>query len=307
MRYTSNRSATVQRRIVYLLAVAGLGASSGLAALRPSLGALSPPRRAAWASVSQAEPRTGQYGAEIEVSPDATPEITQVKPSQAGAGDEVTLTIAGRNFSRGAYVSFTNPAIHVVSTRRVSATQLEARVAIGGRVTAGAVSLYVSNPASSVAETLFTITGALAPSAPEAEGVASGSSTAASAAAPTASPAPAATPASTPAPAAIAGSTTQRFQVYNLGDVVSILESSNKPKGTLAISGGRLSYQEGDKEVFSVPLGEIKEVEANTLLGVNTGTFHVILNSGKTYNFVAASLRPAESQQIVDSLRKALP
>jgi cellobiose-specific phosphotransferase system component IIA len=39
---------------------------------------------------------------------------------------------------------------------------------------------------------------------------------------------------------------------------------------------------------------------------VNTGTFHIILNSGQAHNFIAASLRPADSQSIIDALRKAL-
>jgi hypothetical protein len=331
--------------------------------------------------------------AETEVSPEATPEIQQVKPTQAAAGEEVTLTIEGRNFSRGVYVSFTNPAVHVVSTRRISATQLEAKLAIDSKAMAGTTSLYVSNPASAVAETPFTIAAA-SPMPPKAEIEPSESSTPEVAAvdpprvapgsevtlkvtgknfapgvkvafsnpgirvleinltrstelvarlqvapdaatgpsslfvvnpgkreaeAPfevasgtpttpvTPAPSPATTPTSTPTATPTAVPAAQQFQVYNLGDVASILQSSNKSKGTLAIAGGKLTYQEGGKEVFSLGLGDIKEIDVNTILGVNTGTFHVILNSGKTYNFVAASLRPADSQQIVDALRKALP
>lgn len=89
---------------------------------------------------------------EIDVSPEATPEIRQVKPSQAAVGEEVSVVIEGQNFSRGAYVAFSTPAVHVVSTRRASATKLEAKVAIGKKAQPGTVSLYVSNPASSVAE-----------------------------------------------------------------------------------------------------------------------------------------------------------
>jgi len=282
MRHKNPAGVKARWRVACFLTFAALGSSFRLAA-----------------GISQAE---------TEVSPEATPEISQVKPNQAAVAGEVTFTIAGRNFSRGVYVSFTNPALHVVSTRRISATQLEARLAIGSKAAAGPVSLFVSNPASSVAEAPFTISGAPAPAAPKAEiaptepgmpEVAGGS--------PAAPPTPAPALATTPTPAATAGSATQRFQVYNLGDVVSILQSANKPKGTLAVSGGKLSYQEGDKEVFSVALGEVKEIDVNTLLGVTTGTFHVILNAGTTYNFVAASLRPAETQSIVDSLRRALP
>ena len=100
---------------------------------------------------------------EIDVSPQATPEIRQVKPNQAAAGEEVTIVIDGQNFSRGVYVSFSTPAVHVVSTRRASATQIEAKLAVGKRAPAGTVSLYVSNPASVVAEAAFIISGGAAP------------------------------------------------------------------------------------------------------------------------------------------------
>lgn len=387
MPHANHAGVKAQWKVLGLLILAGLGASVVSAAPRLSLEALS---RVEWAAAAQAE---------TEVSPEATPEIRQVKPAQAAAGEEVTLTIDGRNFSRGAYVSFTNPAVHVVSTRRISATQLEAKLAIGSKAAAGTTSLYVSNPASSVAETPFTIGGAAsppAPAAPKAEIEPSEAGTPEVAAVdppraapgsevtlkltgknfapgvkvafsnpgirvleinttkstelvarlrvapdaatgtsslfvvnpgnreaevpfevaggspgtpPAPAPAPATTPTTTPTETPTrqpTGSAAQSFQVYNLGDVAGILQSSNKPKGTLAIAGGKLSYQEGDKEVFSVAVGEIKEIDVNTLLGVNTGTFHVILNSGKTYNFVAASLRPADSQSIVESIRRAL-
>jgi hypothetical protein len=328
----------------------------------------------------------------VDVSPEATPQIRQVKPNQAAVGGEVTVTIEGRNFSRGAYVSFTNPAVHVVSTRWISATQLETKLAISPKAVAGTLSLYVSNPASSVAEAPFTIAGGAAlpaappaPPAPTAEiqpselatpevsavdppRAAPGSqasvkitgknfaktakvsfsnpgirvletNTAKSteltariqiaADAPTGTtslfvvnpgdreaevpfevaggaPAAPAAPAKITTAAEITAAAAQRFEVYNLGDVVNILQSPNKPRGTLSIAAGKLSYEEGGKELFSTALGEIKEIDVNTILGVNTGTFHIVLSSGKTYNFVAASLRPADSQSIVESLRRAL-
>jgi hypothetical protein len=100
---------------------------------------------------------------EIDVSPEATPEIRQVKPNQAAAGEVVTVVISGQNFSRGAYVSFSTPTVNVLSTRRVNATELEAELAVGKRAPAGTVSLYVSNPASVVAEAAFSISGGAAP------------------------------------------------------------------------------------------------------------------------------------------------
>jgi hypothetical protein len=336
-------------------------------------------------------PRAGAapLQSEVDVSPEATPQIQQVKPNQAAVGGEVTVTIEGRNFSRGAYVSFTNPAVHVVSTRWISATQLEAALTINRKAQAGTVSLYVSNPASVVAEAAFTIAGGAAPPpappAPTAEvqpselvtpevsavdppGAAPGSqasvkitgknfaktakvsfsnpgirvldtSTASSteltariqiaADAPTGktglfvvnpgdrevevpfevtgvAPAAPAAPATTAPAAETTAAAAQRFEVYNLGDVVNILQSANKPKGTLSIAAGKLTYEEGGKEVFSTALADIKEVDVNTILGVNTGTFHIVLSSGKTYNFVAATLKPADSQAILEVVRRAM-
>jgi hypothetical protein len=329
---------------------------------------------------------------QAEIPPDATPQVQQVNPSQAAAGDELTIVVEGQNFSPGAYVSFTNPSIHVVSTRRVSGTQLEVKLAISRKAPPGAVSLYVSNPASSAAEVAFTIVAAAVP-APEA---------------PAAPPSPAAPPtpakevhpsnSGTPEVASVdppraapkseaslkirgknfaqgakvsfsnpgirvlettvstttelnvriqivadaptgktslfvvnpddseveasfevtgettkaaavsesAGSAGERFDVYNLGDVASILQSHNKIKGTLILTGQKLTYEEAGKEVFSTSLSDIQEVGANVILGLNTGTFHISLTSGKTYNFIAGSLRPADNQSVIDSLRKAI-
>jgi len=324
-----------------------------------------------------------------DIPSDATPQIQQLNPSQAAPGDEVTVIIEGRNFSSGAYVSFTNPLIHVLSTRRVSGTELEVKLAISKKAQAGAFSLYASNPASSVAEASFTVAAAAvptpatpttppAPSAPGTEVHPSESTTpeVTSVDPPRAAPgsktdlkvtgknfaqgvkvsfsnpgirvlettAPTTTEltvslqiaADAPtgktsmfvlnpddseveAPFEVAGAATktatasgpgssvgQRFDVYNLGDVASLLQSHNKTKGTLILTAQKLTFEESGQEVFSTPLSEIKEVETNIVFGLDTGTFHINLTSGKTYNFIAVSLRPAESHSIVDSLRKAI-
>lgn len=364
--------------------------------------------------------------AEIDASPEATPEIRQVKPNQAMAGDEVTVVIDGQNFSRGAYVSFSTPAVHVVSTRRADATKLETKLAVSKKAPSGTVSLYVSNPASAVAEAPFTIAGGAAPvaappaapaavtptppapaapAAPTAEiqpselgtpevaaveparvgrggqvsvkisgknfapqakvafsnpgirvldtqvakptelvtriQVAPDAPTGAAglfvvnpddreaevaftvteeiAPAAPAAPTPAATPvapapptASTtppstaPAAATPAAAEGLRFEVIGLGDVASLLQTRNLPKGTLTFAGGKLRYEEAGKEVFAASASDVKEMDMNTILGVNTGTFHVILNSGKTFNFAAPSFRPADGQAIADAVRQAL-
>jgi hypothetical protein len=339
-----------------------------------------------------------------EIPPDATPQVQRVNPSQAAAGAEVTIVVEGQNFSPGAYVSFTNPAIHVVSTRRVSGTQLEVMLAISRKASPGAVSLYVSNPASSAAEAAFTIVAAAtaapeAPAAPSAPPAPPSPTEPSTPAAPS-TPAEEVHPSESSAPevasvdppraapksevslkirgknfaqeakvsfsnpgilvlettvsttteltvriqiaadaptgktslfvvnpddseaeasfevtgrttkaAAVSGSANaaeERFEVYNLADVASIHQSHNKIKGTLILTGQMLTYEEAGKEVFSTSLSDIKEVGANVILGLNTGTFHINLTSGKTYNFIASSLRPADSQSVIDSLRKAI-
>ncbi len=330
------------------------------------------------AGLSQGHARAAAQG-ELEVSPEATPEIRQVQPSQAPAGGEVTVVIEGRNFSQGAYVSFSTPSVHAISTRRLSPTQLEAKLAINPKARPGPVSLYVSNPASSVAEAPFTIAVAPAEIKPSGSGTpevtlidparaargeqvdvkitgknfvkgarvsfsnpgirvletSSPKSTelvariqvAPNAAAGKGSlfvvnpdereaevafevgeggPARPGGPGAPSAPSTETGTpAAQRFEVINLGEGINILQNPNKPKGTLTVAGGVLKYEESGKEIFSAPKGEVKEVDANVIV-VNTGTFHIILNSGKTYNFVAASLHPADSQSIVSSLRAAL-
>jgi len=359
-----------------------------------------------------------------EILPDATPQIQQVKPNQAAVGAEVTVVIDGQNFSSGAYVSFSDPQVHLVSTRRVSPTQLETNLAISKKARPGAVSLYVSNPASTVAETSFTIVEAAPP--PAAPVPPSAPPAPAPTPAPTTEPGPAKPPAPAPSPAPPAAPTTtevqpaapaapevtkvvpasaqrgteatlkitgknfdpaariafsnsdirlvgtssatateitasiriasdaktgptslfvvnpddrevevafevtngtaentpktsaaltptpaapaaeQKFSVFNLGSAISIIQSAGKSKGALVISGGKLKCEEGDKEVFSTPLADIKEVEENSIFGVKSGTFHIILSNGKSYNFIASSLKSGDTLAIVTALQAAI-
>jgi hypothetical protein len=358
------------------------------------------------------------FAAQGEVTPESTPEITSFTPKQAAVGEEVKLTIEGKNFAPGVYVSFSTPAVHAVSTQRKKDNQLEVQILVGKQAQAGIVTLYVSNTASPVAAVPFTI---VLPSGTPVPAPAPAASTATPAATQpagqtTATPTPAAapevtrvdppvgsrggpsevkitgknfakgakvafsnpgihlletqfnkdtelvakvqvaadaqpgetslfvinpdeeeaeakwvlseevksapsagasTPASTPAPAqpaapaakpaeAKAGKEPLQFEVYGLADMVAVLQTRNKAKGTLSLANGQLRFEESGKEVFSVPTSDVKEVEVNSLGGFNTGTFHVILKSGKTYHFMAASLRPADGQPIVDALKRGL-
>jgi quinohemoprotein amine dehydrogenase alpha subunit-like protein len=211
----------------------------------------------------------------------ATPEVTAVDPPRAAAGSATSLKITGKNFAEGVKVSFSNPGIRVLESSSTKSTELTARIQITTDASTGTGSLFVVNPGDLEAEFPFEVTARE-----------SGTRE---------------TQTSGPAATETSSSKAQRFEVYNVGEVVSIFKSPNKPKGALVLNGGKLAFEEGGKEAFSVPLTDIKEVDINNILGLNTGTFHLILKSGKMYNFVAASLRAADTQSIVDSLRSALP
>jgi hypothetical protein len=207
-------------------------------------------------------------------------------------GSQLDVKVTGKNFSQGVKVAFSNPGIRVLKTDVVSPTELTTQIQVMADAATGPGSLFVVNPKDRETEAKFEVTEG-SPMSPQAP-----------AKAPTAGEPTGTTKAPAAAEPGAAGA--KQFEVYNLGEVATLLRSSSKPKGTLSISGNKLSYQEAGKEVFSVATADIKEVDVNTILGVNTGTFHIILDSGKSYNFVAASLRSADSQAIIDALRRSM-
>ncbi len=351
-----------------------------------------------------------------EPPPDATPQIQSIQPAQGAPGAEVNLTIEGANFSRGVYVSFSNPAVHPASIHRANPQKLQVRVQIGPKAPAGPVTLYVSNPASAAAETTFSIVSEGGTPTPDQSAAPTPQSYTASAGGPAATePVPADTPevtsiqppsvgrgstvaikvkgkhfvdgvkvafsnpgilvtrtdcnkateltayiqvasdaatgqtslfvvnpddseaetqfeittaqptitASTETPASsstttqtpttakdksagASGSAKESFDVYNLGQAVSIFQSGGKVKGTLIAASRNLRYEENGQQVFSAAAKDVKEIALTSIAGFSFGAFHVILNSGKTYNFMPGSLRANDSQSIVDSLLKAL-
>jgi hypothetical protein len=210
---------------------------------------------------------------EVHPSESGTPEVASVDPPRAAPKSEATLKIMGKNFAQGAKVSFSNPGIRVVETTAPTTTELTVRIQIAADAPTGKTSLFVVNPDDSEVEASFEVTGK---------------------------------PTKAAAVSEPAGSASQRFEVYNLGDVTSLLQGPKKIKGTLTLTGQKLTYEEADKEVFSASLADIKEVRANVIFGLKTGTFHINLASGKTYNFVAGSLRPGDSESIVECLSKAI-
>ncbi len=242
-------------------------------------GAVSTPRPSAPATVSAQAVAPSNLVGEARPSPAGAPEVTAVDPSRAAKGSEVVIKITGENFAPGAKVAFSNPRIRVFETRFAKPTELTARIQVASDAPTGATGLFVVNPDDSETEVPFQVTeeAAVSPSASASEPVAGASSV-----------------------------ESLRFEVLNLGDGIEIFQTVNKPRGTLTFSNGKLIYEEAGKEVFSARREEIKEIDPNTILGVNTGTFHITLSSGKTFNFVPASLRPEESQSIIDAVRRAL-
>ena len=341
--------------------------------------------------------------AQSPVPATATPQITKVQPSEAAPGSRLILKIDGEQFAEGAYVSFSDPSIHVVSTRRLSGTEMEADVAIGGKAQPNSVRLYVANPSGTVGQFAFAITSGTTPGAQPPSAASSAPPAASTPNAPTAAGPVASGPAApqvsaidpdhaapgskasikvtgkrfakgvkvvfqnpgihvlstefkkstelvaqievasdaptgktglfvvnpdeseveagfavtagtssqsqgnsqTAAGGASASAVSKSYKVIDLGDAIGFLRNPNMPKGVLTLVGGKLTYQEKGKDVFTAGPGDVKEVAPNIIFGINTDTFHIILKSGKTYNFVSASLMPADTASIITTLQQA--
>jgi hypothetical protein len=257
------------------------------------IGEAAPASPAPQSAVANGTTATTEEGS---ASPRGSPEVASVEPSSVTPGSLVGLKIKGKNFAPGAKVSFSNPGIRVLETTVQKSTELSARIQVAPEAMTGSGSLFVVNPDDSEVETPFQVI----------EGSPVTSGTAPEPSAPASAQTPAAARKKTASPSAGRVSVSQQFEVYSLGNVASILGSGDKSKGTLDVGRGTLKYLEAGKEVFSAAAPDIKEIGLNTILGVNTGTFHIILRSGKTYNFISASFRPEDGQFIVEALRKAL-
>jgi hypothetical protein len=266
-----------------------------------------PPSTALGASApAQATPSPAAHTATAA----AAPEIQKVDPRVAPRGGQVELKITGKNFVKGAKVAISNPGIRVLETQVNKDTELVARIQVRADAAPGETNLFVINPDEEEAEAQFVVSEEV--SAAKTAAAAAPTSTPSTVAAPPPTPAataagqPAAPQAPTKPTAAKAGGEALRLEVYGIADVSAVLQARNKPKGALTLEGGTLRFEEAGKEVFAAAASDVKEVDVNMLLGMNTGTFHVILSSGQTYNFVATSLRPADSQAMVDALKRAL-
>lgn len=231
------------------------------------------------------------------------PVVTKVDPSKAAAGSTQSVKVTGKNFKEGAKIAFANPGIRVMATEFKKSTQLVAQIELAPNAPAGKTSLFVINPDGSEVEVGFEVAGSSTANSgtPASSGTAPGSGTAPSSGTTASSGGTAAEKPSTSSNAA-----GQQFSVYNLGEATSILQSPDKAKGELGIKGGKLQYEQDGKVVFTAKAADIQEIAPNVFFGLNTGTFHIILTSGKRYNFVASSLAPADTNSIVESLRSAL-
>ena len=223
--------------------------------------------------------RVIQESSETQASDVGTPEVTAVDPPGAVRGSTLLVKVTGRNFGKGAKISFANPDIKVMETNDLSSTELTARIQVAPKAATGTTSLYVTNPNYRQTELPFQVAEAGIPRT-------------------TAPPATATTAGGTITPSDL------RFEVTHIKGKKIL--TPTKLKGILTFSKGKLRFEDGGQEVFALTRAEIKEIDMNRLLGVSVGTFHVILNSGKKYDFVAASLKAAETKFIADSLKRAL-
>jgi hypothetical protein len=213
----------------------------------------------------------GEAIQETKPSDAGTPEVTVVDPARAAQGSTLVLKITGRNFGTGAKISFANSDIRVMETNDLSSTELTARIQVAPKAAAGTTSLYVTNPNYRQAERPFEVTG-------------------------TRTTKPAAPPATAPGEL--------RFDVIHIKG--KNLLTPSKIKGVMTWSKGKLRLEESGQEIFVLTPADIKEIDMNLVLGVSANSFHIMLNTGKKFDFWAASLKPAETKSIADSLKHAV-
>ncbi len=209
------------------------------------------------------------------------PQIHSVSPSQADPGAKLTVKIKGSYFVKGALVAFSNPAVLVTQTDVKNDGELTAQIEVPASASTGSSGIFVVNPDQSEAEGAFQI-GSVAQANVKTKAATSGDR----------------------AHAVPSGG--QRYDVLSLSNIASLFQNPQQTRGVLSLASGKLTYEESGKQVFSVPLQQVREVASNVLLGLSTGTFHVTLSDGKQYNFMAASLNAKETQTIIQTLQQAL-
>ena len=111
------------------------------------------------APVLRAANGAGEAIQETQPSDVGTPEVTAVDPPRAAQGSTLLLKVTGRNFGKGAKISFANTDIRVMETNDLSPTELTARIQVAPKAATGTTSLYVTNPNYRQAELPFEVTG----------------------------------------------------------------------------------------------------------------------------------------------------
>jgi len=221
----------------------------------------------------------GEAIQETQPSEVGTPEVEAVDPPGAVRGSTLLVKVTGRNFGKGAKISFANTDIRVMETNDLSSTELTARIQVAPKAATGTTSLYVTNPNYRQAELPFQVAEAGIPRT-------------------TAPPATATTAGGTITPSDL------RFEVIHIKG--KKLLTPTKLKGILTYSKGKLRFEEGGQEIFALTPADVKEIDLNMVLGVSAGSFHIILNTGKKYDFWAASMKAPETRFIADSLKRAV-
>jgi len=92
-------------------------------------------------------------------APVVTPIVEKVGPDRAFQGEQFSVTISGSNFKSGAKVTFSGDGIDVTGVEIISASQLQARIAIASKAQPGARDILVTNPAGNqgVGKGLFQV------------------------------------------------------------------------------------------------------------------------------------------------------
>lgn len=252
---------------------------AGQAPTAPAPGSVEPSKPAA-PETPQAPSAPAAPGAPAEpTSPAAppAPEVTTVEPAQVGPAVNIDLRITGKNFAPGAKVSFSNPGVRVLKISSPSSTELIVHIKVAFDATPSVASLFVVNPDDNEVEAPFEVT-----------------------AKPAAKPAAPYVPAPPPAPDT---SDTRSYDAFHLGSPTEVFHTHGKVKGALVVSPGTIQYQEDQKILINLSMTEIREIKVSSIA---TATFHITLNSGKTYHFAPGSLRPSDARHLVDSLSAAM-
>ncbi|HUY12481.1 MAG TPA: IPT/TIG domain-containing protein [Terriglobia bacterium] len=110
-----------------------------------------------WVAVPAAAKATVRLAAFSAPQASPAPTISNVDPEDAHPGQKVRITIQGRNFVPGSYVTFSNPALHAISTHQNGNARITVEVQVAPGAAPGQVTLYVTNPSGASATFPFAV------------------------------------------------------------------------------------------------------------------------------------------------------